>query len=84
MEAKHPADALLQVARTAFGTLTRSLDERVLSPAGDHADAFLHRLQLVPKAEFDRLKAELDTLQQKVTRLEDLLSALIENKQADR
>lgn len=84
MEAKHPVDALLHTARTAFGALTGSLDQHVLSPAGDRAEAFLNRLQLVPKAEFDRLKSELDTMQQEIAHLEQRLSALLENNQAGR
>ena len=84
MEAKHPVDALLQTARTAFGALTGSLDQHVLSPAGDRTQALLNRLQLVPKVEFDRLKSELATMQQQVTRLEQRLAELIENSQAGR
>lgn len=84
MEAKHPVDSLLHTARTAFGALTGSIDQHVLSPAGDRAEAFLNRLQLVPKAEFDRLKSELDTMQQEVARLEQRLSALLENNQTGR
>lgn len=84
MEAKHPVDALLQTARTAFGALTGAIDQHVLSPAGDRTETFLNRLQLVPKPEFDRLKSELETMQQQVARLEQQLAMLIESNQAGR
>lgn len=84
MEAKHPVDALLHTARTALAALAGSFDQHVLSPAGDRADTSLNRLQLVPKAEFDRLKSQLDSLQQEVARLEQRLSMLIESNQASR
>lgn len=84
MEAKHPVDALLHTARTALGALAGSLDQHVLSPAGDRTEAFLSRLQLVPKAEFDGLKSQLDSLQLEVARLEQRLAALTDSNQASR
>ena len=88
MEAKHPVDALLQTARTAFGALTGALtgtiDQHVLSPAGDRTETFLNRVQLVPKPEFDRLKSELETMQQQVARLEQQLAVLVESNKAGR
>ena len=84
MEAKHPLDALLQTAQTAFGALTGAIDQHVLSPAGDRTETFLNRLQLVPKLEFDRLKSELETMQQQVARLEQQLALLIESNKTGR
>ncbi len=82
MEAKHPVDALIQAARGAFGNLAKALDEQVLSPSADRGEAFVNRLQLVPKAEFDRLQNNLETMRQELVRLEQRLSALEQGRQA--
>jgi|GEM_PF-2823219 len=82
MEAKHPVDALIQAARGAFGTLASALDQQVLSPSADRGEALFSRLQLVPKAEFDRLQMDLDALRQEVARLEERLMTLDQARQA--
>lgn len=81
MEAKHPIEALLQTARNAFGAVAGSLDQRLLTPSGDLLEAGLNRLQLVPKADFDRLKTELEAVRQELARLEERLKILAEDRQ---
>ena len=82
MEAKHPIEALLQTARDAFGAVAGTLDEHVLTPSGDRLEAYFNRLQLVPKADFDRLKTELEAMRQEVARLEARLRTLADSQQA--
>ena len=84
MEVKHPLESLLEGAQVAVrsvaSTLASTLAQGPVAPLAERAEGLLDRFALVPKSELDRLRADIETLQKEVARLETRLNHLGESR----